>query len=61
MKRRAGVGEGGGTSGTGQFVRGNYKYFLWRRGGAIIVPLCTIIAPGIQQHAPTADVMQVSA
>ena len=24
---------GGGTGEAGQFVRGNYKYFLWKRGG----------------------------
>ena len=36
IKRGAGEGEGEeGTGGAGQFVRGNYKYFLWGREGNV--------------------------
>ena len=36
IKRGAGGGEGReGTGGAGQFVRGNYKSFLWERGGNV--------------------------
>ena len=32
-KGAGGGGKGEGTGGAGQFVRGNYKNFLWGRGG----------------------------
>ena len=37
IKRGVGGGEGGeGTGGAGQFVRGNYKYFVLGRGRNVV-------------------------
>ena len=54
-RKRGGSGmRGGGTGGAAQFVRGNYKSFLWGRGGKSSVLICGSVA-GVSFPYPPQD------